>query len=170
MPLASSIQELIDALRDRKTNITRALDDLVGTQAALDKLKGTASTPGHPDRAHLATPNIFGLYPGDKLPDWARDELKGEGWSGLVTHALTDDEIAHIESWPPQQKEDLRLVVENAIQNTVPLKFYWELHGGNSEEMDDDVPGQVIFRTPEKNVSLSGWFKFLVNIKVKVGP
>jgi hypothetical protein len=166
MPVGSSVQELINALRDRKTNITRALDDLFGNQAALDKLKGTPGTPGHPDLGALATPDVFGKNPGDPLPPWARDELKKQGWSGLVAHALTDDEIAHIENWPPEHKEELRVALDTAIQNGPPLKFYWELHGGNSEEMDDSVPGQLIFRTPQKNVRLSGWF---ANIKVKVG-
>ena len=169
MPVASSVQELIDALRDRKTNITRALDDLFGNQAALDKLKGTPGTPGHPNLGELATPNIFGSNPGESLPSWARDELKGQGWSGLVTHPLSDNEIAHIENWPPLQKNKLRAALDTAIQNGPPLHFFWELHGGNSEEMDDDVSGQVIFRTPQKNVSASGWFNSPANIKVKVG-
>ena len=165
MPVASSIQELIDALRTRKTNITRALDDLFGSQQALDALKN------HPYRTALTTTaNVFGSSPGDSLPSWAIDELKGAPQSsGLVTHTLSDDEIAHIQDWPPSHKSNLAVAFEAAIASRQPLQFYWELHGGNSEAMDTSVPGQVIFRSPQKNVGASGWFQFLVSIKVKVG-
>jgi hypothetical protein len=166
MPIASSIQELIGALRDRKTNITRALDDLFGNQVALDKLKALPNWSSHPFR----TADALGNQPGDSLPPWAKDELKAApGSTGLVTHPLSDDEIAHVENWPPQQKENLRAALDTAIQNGPPLQFYWELHGGASEQMDDSVAGQVIFRTPQKNVSASGWFNSPANIKVKVG-
>ena len=165
MPVASSIQELIDALRTRKTNITRALDDLFGSQEALDKLKANDHL------GDLSTPNVLGSNPGDPLPFWAIDELKGAPQSsGLVTHALSDDEIAHIQNWPPSHKGNLTAALDAAITNGQPLQFYWELHGGDSEAMDTSVPGQVIFRSPQKNVGASGWFQFLVHLKVKVGP
>jgi len=167
MPVASSIQELIDALKSRKTNITRALDDLFGSQQALDALKN------HLHRPDLKTPNVFGSSPGDPLPSWAIDELKGAPppqSSGLVTHALSDDEIAHIQDWPPSHKNDLAAAFDAAITSGQPLQFYWELYGGDSEAMDIGVPGQVIFRSPQKNVGASGLFQFLVSIKVKVGP
>ncbi len=160
MPIASSIQELIDALRDRKTNITRALDDLFEDP-------GTLAV--HPHRGALATPNVFGSTPGDPLPDWARDELQGRVPGSPVKKPLSDDEIAHIENWPPQQKNKLRAALDTAIANGSHLQFYWELHDGDSEEMDDSVPGQVIFRTPQKNVRALGWFNSPANIKVKVG-
>lgn len=164
MPVASSIQELIDALRTRKTNITRALDDLFGSQQALDALRN------HPHRAALSTPNVLGSNPGDSLPSWAIDELKGAPQSsGLVTHALSDHEIAHIQDWPPSHKSNLAVAFDAAIRDGEPLQFYWELHGGNSEVMDTSLPGQVIFRSPQKNVGASGWFQFLIHIKVKVG-
>ena len=164
MPIASSIQELIDALRTRKTNITRALDDLFGSRQALDALRN------HPHKADLSAPNVFGRNPGDSLPSWAIDELKGAPQaSGLVTRALSDDEIAHIQDWPPSQKNNLAAAFDAAITNRQPLQFYWELHDGNSEAMDTSVPGQVIFRSPQKNVGASGWFQFLIHVKVKVG-
>ena len=167
MPIASSIQELIDALRTRKTNITRALDDVFGSRQALDALRN------HPHKADLSAPNVFGRNPGDSLPSWAIDELKGAPppqSSGLVTHALSDDEIAHIQNWPSSHKSNLAAALDAAITNGQPLQFFWELHGGNSEAMDTSVPGQVIFRSPQKNVGASGLFQFLVTIKVKVGP
>ena len=167
MPVASSIQELIDALRTRKTNITRALDDLFGSQQAL------AALDTRPYRPDLATPNVLGSNPGDPLPTWAIDELKGASppqSSGLVTQALSDDEIAHIQNWPPGHKSTLAAALDAAITSGQPLQFFWELHGGNSETMDTSVPGQVVFRSPQKNVTASGWFQFLVSIKVKVGP
>jgi hypothetical protein len=163
MPVASSIQELIDALKTRKTNITRALDDLFGNPVALNQLKGP---PGHPHRGALATPHIFGSTPGAPLPPWARDELQGRVPGSPVKKPLSDDEIAHIENWPPQQKENLRAALDTAIENGSPLQFYWELYDGDSEGMDESVTGQVIFRTPRENVRLSGWF---VSVKVKVG-
>jgi hypothetical protein len=165
MPVASSIQELIDALRTRKTNITRALDDLFGSQPALDALAN------HPHRAALSTPNVFGTNPGDPLPQWAVDELKGAPQSsGLVTHPLSDDEVEHIRNWPPAHKSSLAAAFDAAITNRRPLQFFWELHGGSSETMDTSVADQVIFRSPQANVSASGPFKFLVGVKVKVGP
>jgi hypothetical protein len=164
MPVASSIQELIDALKTRKTNITRALDDLFGSQQALNTLTN------HPHRADLSTPNVLGSNPGDPLPAWAIDELKAAPQSsGLVTHPLSDDEIAHIQDWPPGHKSSLAAALDAAIANGQPLQFYWELHGGGAEEMDTSVPGQVVFRSPQGNVDASGWFRFLVGINVRVG-
>ena len=163
MPVASSLQELIDALRDRETNITRALDDLFGDPGTLT---------GHPNRPDLGTPYILSSKPGDMLPDWATDEFQGRSKLPVspVKNPLSDDEIAHINNWPKELREDLRKVLNPRDTGDPHLKFHWELHGGTSEQMDDTVPGQVIFRSPERNVSLSGWFSFLVSIKVKVGP
>lgn len=164
MPVASTIQDLIDALRTRKTNITRALDDLFGSQQSLDALRI------HPHRPDLSTANVFGSSPGDPLPSWAVDELKGAPQSsGLVTHPLSDAEIAHIRDWPPAHKSSLAAAFESAIASGEPLQFYWELHGGASEEMDTSVPGRVVFRSPQANVSASGLGQILVRIKVRVG-
>jgi hypothetical protein len=164
MPVASSIQELIDALKTRKTNITRALDDLFGSQQALDTLRN------HAHVTDLSTPYVLGSNPGDPLPAWAIDELKATPQSsGLVTHPLSDDEIAHVQDWPAGHKNSLAAAFAAAIASGEPLQFYWELHGGASEEMDASLPGQVVFRSPQKNVDASGWFKFLVGIKVRVG-
>ena len=159
MPVASSIQELIDALRDRETNITRALDDLFGDPGTL---------AGHPNRPDLGTPYTLSSEPGDMLPPWATDELQGRSKLPVspVNKPLKDDEIAHVNNWPPQLREDLRKVLHPRVAGGPHLKFHWELHGGDSEQIDDSVPGQMTFRTPQKNVRLSGWF---ANVKVKVG-
>ena len=163
MPVASSLQELIDALKTRKTNIARALDDLFGNANALNQLAG------NPNKDALLTDWILGRKGGDPLPDWAVNELKaGPGSTGLVAHPLTDDEILHIRNWPANHKNDLAKKLHQAIEGNAPLEFFWELYGKDKEDMDTSVAGQVIFRSPQQNVSVSGWFTALANLLASI--
>ncbi len=176
MPVASSIQELIDALKTKKTRTMRALDELFGSEEALNRLL----TPPHPNLSDLNNPNVFEPDPGDPLPQWAVDELTGApGARGQVTQTLSPVEIEHINQWPRANKEDLRVALKSALESQPPrpLEFLWELHGGDSEEIDIDTtptPGRIIFRSPQRNVEVSGWFKafanLLASIEVNVGP
>ncbi len=162
MPLGSSLKELKDVLKTRETNITRALHDLFGDPGTL---------AGHPERPKLGTPYILSSkQPGDMLPDWATDELQGKVAGSPVKNPLSDDEIAHLNNWPKELREDLRKVLHARVPDGPHLKFHWELHGKDVEAIDFSVPGEVIFLSPQQNLSFSGWLKFLVNIKVKVGP
>jgi hypothetical protein len=160
MPVASSLNELRDALKTRETNITRALKDLFEDPGTL---------AGHPHRPDLGTPYILSSkQPGDMLPDWATDELQGRVPGSPVKKSLSDDEIAHLNNWPKELREDLRKVLDPRAPGDPHLKFHWELHGKDVEEIDFSVPGEVIFRSPQQNLSFSG-ATFVVWSKVKVG-
>jgi len=161
MPVASSLKELKGALKTRETNITRALGDLFGDPGTL---------AGHPHRPDLGTPYILSSkQPGDMLPDWATDELQGRVSSSPVKKPLSDGEIAHLNNWPKELREDLRKVLHPRVPGGPHLKFHWELHGKDVEAIDFSVPGQVIFRSPQQNLSFSG-ATFVVRSKMKVGP
>jgi hypothetical protein len=164
MPVASSIQELIDALQTKKTRTMRALDCLFGSASALE------TVDHHPERHQLAAnPDVFRT-----LPDWAVLELRAApGSTGLVKEPLSDEEIQHINDWPAANKRVLVGVLDTAISDRQPLQFFWELHGAATETIDVSNAREVYFRSPQANVSVSGWAKFLANlladIRVQVG-
>ncbi len=161
MPVASSLKELKDALKTRETNITRALEDL---------FKDPSTLAGHTHRGDLGTAYILSSkQPGDMLPDWATDELQRNVPNPIVQKALSNKEIAHLNNWPKEQREDLRKVLDPRAPGDPPLNFRWELHGKDEEETDFSVPGEVIFRSPQKNLEFSG-ATLATWSKVKVGP
>ncbi len=160
MPVASKIQELIDALKTRETNITRALDDLFGSENALDRYRPLGGD--HPIRAT----NALEPNPGADLPKWAKDELTNPA---RVQKPLLADEIAHLRKWPRDQKDAVRNAIVNALDGRVAMKFYWEFHIGQKEDTDISNFPVVIFRSPQRNLGFSG-ATFAVRAKVKVGP
>jgi hypothetical protein len=151
MPVASTLQELIDAIQTKKTNTMRALDDLFGSQAALTCVNN------HTHRAELNSPNVFESGPNSELPPWAVDELQGSG-ECTVTHPLSHKEIDHINQWSAADKEELRAVLVAALEARppAPIGFFWELHDGKKEEIDTRTPGRVTFRSPKRRARVSG--------------
>jgi hypothetical protein len=161
MPVASSLKELKDALNTRETNITRALEDLFGDPNTLNS---------HIDWPKFKQPWALGKTQGAKLPQWAIDELQTNSPGTIVKKKLTPDEIEHLRNWPYKLKEEVRDFLSNRVTKDPHLKFRWELHSGSEETWDRfSVPGEVIFRSPQKNVSFSG-ATTKVKSKVKVGP
>ena len=145
------IQQFINALRTGKGAVARALDDLFGLQA-IPTWKDPKSPLG-PHLAELDSPD-FAVNP---LPQWAVDELKGKG--GLVAQPLSDEEIGHINGWPPKQKDRIRQAAWQAITSNRSVQFFWELWDGDQTEtkVHDAGTGEIIvtFRTPRTKVMYS---------------
>ena len=151
MATGMEIQQFINALRTGKGTVAKALDDLFGLQA-IPKWKDPKSPIG-PHLGELDKP-AFAVNP---LPKWAVDELKGK--SGLVTQPLSDDDIRHINDWPPNQKDRIRQAAWQAITSNRSLQFFWELWDGDQTEtkVHDAGTGEIIvtFRTPRTKVMYS---------------
>ena len=151
MATGMEIQQFINALRTGKGTVAKALDDLFGLQA-IPKWKDPDSQLG-PHLAELDSP-AFAVNP---LPQWAVDELKGK--SDLVTEPLNDDEIEHINDWPPSQKDRIRQAAWQAITSNRSVQFFWELWDGGQTEtkVQDAGSGEIIvtFRTPRTKVMYS---------------
>ena len=113
MPMASTPVEFANALAERRSNITKALDDLF-------KRPGNLTT--HPHAGDLRTTKYFD----QTIRQWMKDELIARG----VTKTR---EFNHIDDWPMGQKESLRKAMVHAIDNDVKMRFFWELYGGNNE-------------------------------------
>jgi hypothetical protein len=165
MPVASSLRELIDAIQTGKTNTTRALDELFGSQAALSRVNA------HQNRTDLDDVGVFSSGPGGNIPPWAERVLQGQD-AGLPVngYALSQVEIQHVNNWPPANKETLREKLVEALVNLTPLEFRWELYDGADEGIDTtSVPNRITFRSPKSRAELSGPGAAATTIKVKVG-
>lgn len=163
MPVASSLRELIDAIQAKKTNTTRALDDLFGSQAALDRVNA------HPNRGEIDRENAFVSGPNGRLPTWAQAELAGAG-SLPIGHKLKPVEIQHINDWPADNKEALRVALKAALEanSPEPIEFFWELYDGDEESIVIE-PGKITFLSPKSKAMLSGPGAGSTTITVKVG-
>jgi hypothetical protein len=144
MPTGTSIQQFINDLRDGKSSIARALDDLFGTRSALERLQS------HPNLSDLRRPGALDT----PLADWAERELRGTGSSGLSVRGVGDKEIAHINAWDDTQKDKLRAKLADSIDHVLLLKFYWVLTPAGERI---DVPnigsaGNVTFRSPRAKI------------------
>ncbi|MEX0785427.1 MAG: hypothetical protein WD939_02210 [Dehalococcoidia bacterium] len=113
MPMASTPVEFANALAERRSNITKALDDL---------FKRPADLATHPHVGDLRKSK----YLDQTIRQWIKDELIARG----VTKPR---EFNHIDAWPKTQKENLRKAMLHAIDNNVKMRFFWELYGGNNE-------------------------------------
>ncbi len=145
MPVASTPRELAKAVRTRRTKTTRALKKLLTNPG---QHRGTADFNRLTRRNALNRP----------LRSWARNRLQN----------LSADELNHIDDWPDEGKEKVRQALVDAILNNRAVRFFWEVHPGQSEvtliENPDMTGGITItFRSPEKNVQGG-------NVTVKVGP
>ncbi len=145
------IQQFINALRTGKGPVAKAFDDLFGLQAI--PLWKDPNSPLGPHLGELDKP-AFAVEP---LPQWAVDELKGK--SSLVTEPLNDEDIAHINGWPPNQKDRIRQAAWQAITSNRSVQFFWELWDGGQTEtkVHDAGTGEIIvtFRTPRAKVMYS---------------
>ena len=151
MATGMEIQQFINALRTGKGTVAKALDDLFGLQA-IPKWQDPDSPLGR-HLAELDSP-AFAVNP---LPRWAVEELTGK--SDLVTQPLSDDEIGHINDWPPSQKDRIRQAAWQAITSNRSVQFFWELWDGGETEtkVHDAGTGEILvtFRTPRTKVMYS---------------
>ena len=137
MPAYSTLRTFVEAVRSGLTNITSCLETAVNDpQNRLDHA------------ADMSSPAVAS----GPFPSWLRSILGSAG--------MSQAEIDHMERWPDSQKEIVRLEIVSAIQGNRPLRFGWELHGGDTplsevrHDANQDV--RVVFRSPRKGVLLSG--------------
>jgi hypothetical protein len=151
MPVGSTMGEFLQALRTRRTKITKVLDQLFTNP-------GPLGPPNpHPLFAWLSGGNALD----QPLPQQARNFLGGLG--------LSPAELAHIDNWPPQQKDQVRAKLITAIAGNRNVHFSWRLLAGPDEVTDiedPDAAGEITitFRNPERKVRISG-----NEVKVDVG-
>ena len=136
MPPYSKLHTFIDALKTGETNITRCLDRLVNNPQKRRE---------HFDFAKQV--NAFSNFPG-----WLRDELSQAG--------MSQEEIDHIQRWPTEEKETVRIQIVDAVQEKRPLRFGWELYEGGRPVSDVRREAgrdtRVVFRSPRAGVRTEG--------------
>ena len=136
MPDATSIKKFAKSLKTGKTDVTKALDQLMGERDSIPAIIA----------ALRSAPTL------SPLPDWARQALKDRG--------VNDKELDHIDNWPDaQKKQRIQQKLIDAIDNNRPVHFFWELHGRDDEDTvmddpDDDGNITVTFRSPRRKVNV----------------
>ena len=138
MPPTTSIQTFIDALRSKRTKITQHLDTVVaGRMRSL--------TPA--ERSALEAPNALE----GPVDSWPLGDEFADG--------LTNPEIAHINHWPPPQRERVREALVRALEQDREVRFLWELNDGMRPTTEirelGDLPIMITFRTPRALVSVA---------------
>lgn len=159
MPGGSTIRQFVQDLHDRKSNIARALDVLVGNK------------PGrHKDDPDPDVQTVVAWLRGDHALD---QPLIPEARTILGNLHVSPAELDHIDGWPDGQKNDVRERLVHAIDNDHPFDFYWELHGGAQEQTvvpplpPPDPRGDIVFRSPREKVSVGSVVTFgAVNVDV----
>ena len=130
-----SVQKFVDVLKTGQTDITKAMDQLFANPA---DLQGT---------------DLFQ----ELQQAGALDELSPLMRQIGTDNGVTDKELDHINTWPNDQKEEVRQKLVLAIENNRPVHFFWEVHRRKSEEievLDPDAAGDitVIFISPPTNL------------------
>jgi hypothetical protein len=140
MPSGTSIQQLVEDLRDRKSTIARKFDECNGN------CQGNGDYRGE-------------IY--DLVNNWdTAQSLPG----GLVTKLnLTKDEVAHIDAWPDKANVKDAIVEALKPDHVTPreMEFFWDLNdnpGANVSKADIDGLGgagkiTVTFLTPRAKVT-----------------
>jgi len=139
MPEQTPLRKFMKSLETKVTDTTKALESAWQAMPASERAALLASLSS----AASLTP------------------LPGNLETLLRNHGLGDKEIAHINEWPNQPKQDAVawLIAVSANNN---VAFRWELHGGGGEVAAADPsppvpgPGQVTitFRSPQTKVTL----------------
>jgi len=158
MPDHTPISKFIKTLRTRKTDITRSLDELFDL-ANRDDLKNDPNIDTFKN-----TPYVL-----DVLPQWARDALQRPPRPGVFRDPVSDEELEHIDSWPNDQKEKVRLALANAVNTDRAACFFWELYRGDVEHVAVDDPSEggsvnIVFYSPYMNIT-----EATGDIKIRVG-
>ncbi len=145
MPSATTIKQLVQDLRERKSQISRKFD------SCNDKCKA--------DSAYRT--NILNLI---KPQNW--DPNTQPLPAGMVSElGLTPKEVAHIEAWP--QKALVRDTIVQAITPDLPrdMAFFWDLNDDPNAttsitDFDDQgapAPIKVTFLTRRDQVTKPGY-------------
>jgi hypothetical protein len=134
----STIKQFVVAVQTGQTNTTRALTAML-------------VRPGR----YTSDPNWQAFqqqYCLNTLPGWLRKMLKDNN--------LSDKEIDHMDEWPDEEKETLRLALVAAIQANRNTVFSWHLYDGavSANHVEGANGGgdlQIAFRSPRANVRSS---------------
>lgn len=144
MPPSTKMQTFLQALRTGRTRTTDALDQLF------------ASPIGLQADGHLTAFRTAGHL--NTLDQPCKAHL-----------SLSAAEFAHINSWPNDLKEEIRVRLVNAIDGNLQVRFRWKLTTGADEDHDIATAafGETItFRSPESRVKAEG----SDNVSISVGP
>ena len=159
MPVSSTPKEFVNALSERRSRTTKALDALFRNPKRL--------------QGHLQDLQKTGYLAGP-LAKWVRADLTANG-------VKKPREFTHINQWPKVQKENVRKALVHAIQqsikgNNISVKFFWELSGRNNEETIIEpkrLPSSgtitITFVSPQKRVRVSSAVETFGEIIVDVG-
>jgi hypothetical protein len=141
MPPKCTPKEFTDALRERRSRTTKALDMFIRKR----NLKGHPRLDDLRKTGHLNKP----------LPKWIRDELTELG----VKHPR---EFVHINDWPNTQKEEVRKALVHAIEYGLKIDFFWGLWDQPREgtviepkRLPRSGKIKITFYSPQQNVRLS---------------
>ncbi len=150
MPVTTTMQDLIKALKTGKTRVMDALDKLFGSPSARQNLVAALG-------AHLADFQAgFG-----HLPEWAVAILTS------APHNLTiPDDIDHINAWPQWDKDKVREEIIKNIGTAITLDFQWGLWDGPGETVEIKTAGSVTairFLSPREKLAYVGPDNMKVN-------
>jgi hypothetical protein len=140
MPPRTSVRTFITALQTGRTTATTGLDRLF-------------TNPGYlSDREWYGQLDTAGALNGT-LTAAMREDLRTVG-------ELDEDHVDHIASWPDAAKDALRPVFKRAIDENRNIRFFWELHGGETsinaiDNLDGGGDIIVTFRSPRRGVALA---------------
>ncbi len=141
MPPKSTPKEFADALVERRSRTTKALDLFIRLR----------SLKNHPHIADLKTPG----YLNKPLPKWIKDELGALGMKLPM-------EVTHINQWPKAQKEEVRKALVHAIDRGLRIDFFWALWDQKKEGTliePKRLPAKgkitITFYSPQRNVRVS---------------
>jgi hypothetical protein len=136
MPPYTTLRTFIDALRTGQTNITRCLETVSADRTLLETNAADVRTAGR-------------FHP--QFPDWAR--------AALLFAGMSEEELRHIEDWPPVEKEVVREQLARSLDAPLRLVFRWEVHDGAEPrtELRRDAGGEaeLVFRSPRSGVQLT---------------
>jgi hypothetical protein len=139
MPIGTTVRTFIEALQSGQTKTTKALD------AFFDN---PGRHQNHPNRNDFKIRGAF-----DRLPTWATNALQPN---------LSPLELAHINSWPNDQKDSVREKLDGAIADKRrAVHFFWELGRANAEstnieDPDEDGDITITFCSPRQKLRQVG--------------
>lgn len=148
MPGGSSIQQFIDDLKEGQSNITRKFNLLFGVNPGLYN-----SAPAGSDEA-LAVAWLRDPAASSHTLDYYASKV-------LLLVGVLPKDLDHINKWPDREIDKATKQMAKAIDHDQPCHFSWELYEGNKEVTKVIKPvranqaGEVVFRSPRKNVNLS---------------
>ena len=135
MTVFYGLRPFIDALRTRQIAITEVLASLANDPAIRESTRDLIAKPHTFDGA---------------IPVWLR-ALMLEG-------GLSEEDIAHAESWPAAQKEVARTELLMAYDSGKPVHFSWDIHRGRRRftriRETDAGETEIVFSDPKQRLAV----------------